>query len=85
MLLKNSDLMKVSVLTFGEVADIVNASSFDLKDVEDTDTLKQLLEDKFPRLKETKYAVAVNKKIVNQNVTLEDASIVALLPPFSGG
>ncbi len=77
--------MKVSVLTFGEVADIVNASLFDLKDVEDTDTLKQLLEGKFPRLKETKYAVAVNKKIVNQNVTLEDASIVALLPPFSGG
>ena len=77
--------MKVSVLTFGEVADIVKASSFDLKDVEDTDTLKQLLEGKFPRLKETKYAVAVNKKIVNQNVTLEDASIVALLPPFSGG
>ncbi len=77
--------MRISVLTFGEVADIVNTSSFNMDHVADIDTLKQLLEDKFPQLKEINYAVAVNKKIVNQNITLEDASIVALLPPFSGG
>jgi len=77
--------MKVSVLTFGEVADIVNTSSFDMNHVADIDTLKQLLENRFPQLKEIKYAIAVNKKIVNHNVTLEDESIVALLPPFSGG
>jgi len=77
--------MAINVLTFGEVADIVNTSSFNMDHVTDIDTLKQLLEDKFPQLREIKYAVAVNKKIVNQNVTIEDASIVALLPPFSGG
>jgi molybdopterin synthase sulfur carrier subunit len=77
--------MKVSLLTFGEVADIVNTSSVHLNNVADVDTLKQLLEEEFPQLKEIKYAVAVNKKIVNHNLTLEDKSIVALLPPFSGG
>lgn len=77
--------MKVSVLTFGEVADIVNTSSFSMNNVADIDTLKRSLEDKFPQLKEIKYAVAVNKKIVNHNLILEDESIIALLPPFSGG
>jgi molybdopterin converting factor small subunit len=77
--------MKVSVLSFGEVGDIVKASSFNLDHVVDTDSLKHLLEDKFPRLKEIKYAIAVDKKIVNHNVILEEGCIVALLPPFSGG
>jgi molybdopterin synthase sulfur carrier subunit len=77
--------MTVSVLTFGEVSDIVNTSSFNINNVADVDTLKQILEDRFPGLKEIKYAVAVDKKIVTHNATLEDRSIVALLPPFSGG
>jgi molybdopterin synthase sulfur carrier subunit len=77
--------MKVNVLSFGQVADIINTSSFNMSNVADIDTLKQLLEDKFPQLKEINYAIAVDKKVATGNVVLQDKSVVALLPPFSGG
>lgn len=77
--------MKVNVLSFGQVADIINTSSFNMSNVADIDTLKQLLEDKFPQLKEINYAIAVDKKVATRNVVLQDKSVVALLPPFSGG
>ena len=77
--------MKISVLTFGEVTDIINHSSFEVKDVTDVNGLKQMLEEKYEQLKEIKYAIAVDKKIISGNAPLQDKSVVALLPPFSGG
>lgn len=75
----------IKVLTFGQVADIINQPSFDMNDVVDTNSLKLLLKEKYPQLKEIKYAIAVDKKIVNGNIAIQDKSVVALLPPFSGG
>jgi molybdopterin synthase sulfur carrier subunit len=77
--------MKISVLTFGQVTDIIRQSSFEMSDVADVNGLKQMLEEKYDGLKEIKYAIAVDKKIVNGNTALQDKSVVALLPPFSGG
>jgi molybdopterin converting factor small subunit len=34
---------------------------------------------------DAKYVIAVDKKVANENTTLTENSIVALLPPFSGG
>lgn len=78
-------IMKISVLSFGQVADITNTSSFDMSYVADIDTLKQLLEERYPPLKEIKYAIAVDKKIATGNMVLQDKSVIALLPPFAGG
>lgn len=77
--------MKISVLTFGQVTDIINQSCFEVGDVADVNALKQMLEEKYELLKEIKYAIAVDKKIVSGNAVLQDKSVVALLPPFSGG
>jgi molybdopterin converting factor small subunit len=44
-----------------------------------------MLEEKYEQLKGIKYAIAVDKKIVSGNAPLQDKSVVALLPPFSGG
>ena len=77
--------MKINVLTFGQVTDIINQSSFEVGDVTDVNGLKQMLEAKYEQLKEIKYAIAVDKKIVSGNAPLQDKSVVALLPPFSGG
>jgi molybdopterin synthase sulfur carrier subunit len=39
----------------------------------------------YPDLKNSKYLLAVDKKIVEGNTSLDMNSIVALMPPFSGG
>ena len=77
--------MKINVLTFGQVTDIINQSSFEVGDIADVNGLKQMLEEKYEQLKGIKYAIAVDKKIVSGNAPLQDKSVVALLPPFSGG
>lgn len=43
------------------------------------------LETKFPALKGMRYLIAVDKKIVADDGLLREGSVVALLPPFSGG
>jgi len=56
-----------------------------LENIADTNSLVIELHDLYPALAKAKYAIAVDKKVVNENTTLTENSIVALLPPFSGG
>ena len=68
---------------FGRLADIAG-SSISVK-ARDTDSLITILHKDYPALANTKYLIAVNKQIINANTILDNNSIVALLPPFSGG
>jgi sulfur-carrier protein len=77
--------MAVKVILFGHLAEITGNSELDLEQVKDTDVLKQILHLRFPRLATVAYRVAVDKKLIAENVTLPSGSTVALLPPFSGG
>ena len=72
------------VLLFGQLADIAG-SSVSLEGVSDTDSLINALHNKYPRLAISKYAIAVDKKIISSNQQLSEKSVVALMPPFSGG
>jgi len=56
-----------------------------LNDIADTNSLTEMLNKKFPQLADAKYVMAVNKKVVTENISLTNNSTVALLPPFSGG
>ena len=77
--------MEITVLTFGVITDIIGKSNFVLAGVASTDELKKSLEEKFPRLKNINYTVAVNKQTVTTQTQFENNATVALLPPFSGG
>ena len=77
--------MQVKVLIFGQLTDITGRSEIYLTDISDRDELVQTLNRQFPALAESKYAIAVDKKVVSQNILLSDECTVALLPPFSGG
>lgn len=77
--------MEVNVLLFGQIVDIIGKSSIKVDDVEDTNALVQKLQSMYPALANSKYAVAVNKKIINSNTLLQQGEEVAILPPFSGG
>ncbi len=77
--------MQIKVLAFGQVA-IVTGNSFELnQSVADTDSLKCALHHQYPALNEIKYALAIDRKLVNGNMELNENVTVALLPPFSGG
>jgi molybdopterin synthase sulfur carrier subunit len=53
--------------------------------VKDTAMLKAKLEDMFPGFEKIKYMLAVNRKIIRENMSLSGSETIALMPPFSGG
>jgi molybdopterin converting factor small subunit len=76
--------MNVTIIIFGSLTDIAG-SSLALQNISDTNTLVKELHILYPALADAKYVIAVDKKVANENTTLTENSIVALLPPFSGG
>ena len=76
--------MGVNIIVFGQLADITG-NTLSLDNVVDTDSLVQELNKRYPALAHKKYAVAVDKQVVNKNISLTGNNTVALLPPFSGG
>jgi molybdopterin synthase sulfur carrier subunit len=77
--------MQISLLAFGQVAGITGDNFSISEQVTDTDGLKALLQNRYPALGHIKYALAVNKKLVHENTSLNGDVTIALLPPFSGG
>lgn len=76
--------MRVKVIMFGKLVDIAG-NSVSVDDAKDTDALVNILNKTYPALADIKYVIAVNKKVIKQNTTLDNNSEIALLPPFSGG
>ena len=77
--------MKVSILPFGKLADILSTQEWAMEGVTTAGEVRLQLEAKFPALKGMRYLIAVDKKIVTDDGLLGEGSVVALLPPFSGG
>ncbi|MFM7023383.1 MAG: MoaD/ThiS family protein [Flavobacteriales bacterium] len=75
----------INILAFGRVAEILGASSLELPHVPSVNELKRILEEKFPALMLTKYAIAVDKKLITADAVITASANIALLPPFSGG
>lgn len=75
--------MKLKV--FGQLTDLIGNSEVEIIDVSNTDKLVELLQIKYPELKNLKYKIAVNRNIIQRNTTLQQDVEIALLPPFSGG
>ena len=76
--------MSVKIILFGKLADIAG-SSVSVDNVTDTNSLINALHKNYPALSNTKYVIAVDKQVINGNTILKKDSLVALLPPFSGG
>lgn len=78
-------MAQITVMFFGQLAEIAGTNQVVIDNAADTDALQTLLQERYPALKTAKYAVAVNKQITSQNTALQTTNTVALLPPFSGG
>ena len=77
--------MKVKILPFGKLADILGTQDRAMEDVSTAGEVRLKLEAEFPALKGMRYLIAVDKKIAAEDSVLREDSVVALLPPFSGG
>ena len=76
--------MSVKIILFGKLAEIAG-NSVSVNNVADTDSLVDSLNKRYPELATTKYVIAVDKQVITENTVLNKKSMVALLPPFSGG
>ena len=77
--------MEIEVISFGKIAELITIKKLILDTILDTDEFRKYLEETYPELKKLKYKLAVDKQIVQENRKLMDGSIVAIMPPFSGG
>ena len=76
--------MAIQVLIFGNLTDIVE-SPLQLEQMADTNMLISELNNHYPDLGNAKYVIAVNKKMIDVNTSLQNNDVVALMPPYSGG
>lgn len=81
----NSKTLKVQILLFGRLTELLGQQSLHLQDIPDTDALKAQLHNRYSGLQEINYQMAVNQEIIQGNTLLTDGMTVALMPPFSGG
>jgi molybdopterin synthase sulfur carrier subunit len=74
----------MTILAFGQIAELCGRPQLEA-DVSDTDALRALLQERYPALRDRTYVIAVDRKTIGGNTPLTSSSVVALLPPFSGG
>ncbi|MBL7796885.1 MAG: MoaD/ThiS family protein [Saprospiraceae bacterium] len=77
--------MKINILAFGKIAEILPQQEWELAGTETAGALRIRLETEYPALKNLRYRLAVDKQLASDDTRLHDNSVVALLPPFSGG
>jgi sulfur-carrier protein len=77
--------MEIQVMVFGQLTEITGSGMVRMSGITDTKGLENLLKEKFPKLTEMKFVIAVNKKIALENTPVSSDSVIVLMPPFSGG
>lgn len=75
----------MEIKVFGQLIDVFGAENISTETSENVEELKDDLVKRFPALAEKTFVVAVNRKVVHENISLTDKEEIALLPPFSGG
>jgi sulfur-carrier protein len=80
--------VKIKILFFGIVRDIVGENAIELelnKDIS-VSIFQQILKEKYPGLTDIKnYAVAVNEEYVSGTYSIQQNDVIAIIPPVSGG
>ena len=77
--------MEITILLFGNLAQLAGTTKLVLQDVKDSAACQELLLTKFPTFKNNIYVIALNQELITENQTLNDGDELAFLPTFSGG
>jgi len=76
--------MRIKVLIFGVLSDIIGDSVLELNSI-NTDELLKILYYKYPELKKRKFQISVNQIVCTDVTNFLENDEIALLPPYSGG
>lgn len=77
--------MNIEILFFGQLSELTGCSYIKMDNPGYISTLKELLFSQYPGLEKSKYFIALNNKMVLENSIIPDNSVIAFMPPFSGG
>ena len=80
--------MEITVKYFGIIADITQKKEEVIFVDDETNTLKKMqlkLEISYPKILVINYSIALNQKFLQNDISLKNNDIIALLPPFAGG
>ena len=77
--------MKIKLLFFGVLTDVVGQNNPELEQFTDLDSVKSYVKENYPKVMDYSHIVSVNREIVQENMPLKDGDEVAFLPPFTGG
>lgn len=77
--------MSIEVLFFGQLTDITGCSSLSMENPGTLNELKKQVLGKYPGLSQSKFVIAINNKISNEDELISNYSKIAFMPPFSGG
>jgi len=77
--------MKIKILFFGILQEATGKQEITLNDISDSDTLLNQLKSSMPGLKNYTFRLAINHEFIDNNCTLKEGDIVAVMPPFAGG
>jgi len=75
----------MKVFFFGSLAEVTGHAELDPGSVNNSSDLNSMLCERFPKLREHSYRLAVNRRLTEGNVSLDAQDEVAFLPPFAGG
>ena len=74
----------MKVLLFGTIAEKAGAAAVEVS-ATSTAAVRRSLEERIEGLASLSYAMAVDRRIVKEDVLLTGSEEIALLPPFAGG
>ena len=74
----------MEVLLFGMIAEKAGTDRM-VVEVGSLAQLRQVLTERIPAMAKLSYAIAVDRRIVHQDVPLTGSEEIAVLPPFAGG
>ena len=79
--------MKIKLLVFGILTDIFGNTSLELEAPSPINVggLRKIIIEKHPKVAELHIAVAVDEIYANDETTINENQIIALIPPVSGG
>jgi sulfur-carrier protein len=76
---------RITITAFGRMSELLKANELVLDNCSNIMDLKTHLEQNYPATKEISFLIAVNRKVIHENVDLNEQDEIALLPPYSGG
>jgi molybdopterin synthase sulfur carrier subunit len=77
--------MDIEILFFGQLTDISGCQSVKIENPGSTEAVKEWLCKQYPGLVGAKFVMALNNQLIVVPQKITEPSIIACMPPFSGG